>query len=103
MKINEEKLYPQYKQIQKTCLEQGTPIPYLISPYHIPEEYKYSYHELKLLKINREELKKKEALRKKKEYEITKDKISGTLMELWLDELNEFLRQNRQFKNIIEE
>ena len=101
MKIDKDTLYAQYKEIQKTCLEKGTPIPFIISPYHIPEKHKYSYYELKLINTDNEKLRQNDIERKRQEYLIANDKINKTLMEFWIEEFQNFLNENPEFKNII--
>lgn len=101
MKINKDILFAQYKEIQKTCLEKGTSIPFIISPYHIPEKYKYSYYELKLINTDSEKLKQNEVERKRQEYLISNDKINKTLIEFWIEELRNFLNENPEFKDIL--
>lgn len=101
MKINEEKLYSQYKLIQKTCLEDGTPIPYIISPFHIPEEHKFNFNELRNLNVNIEVLRMNERKRKREEYKFFNDKNKGLMIEYWEKEFKEFLNQYPQFQNIL--
>lgn len=50
MKINTQKLYDNYKDIEKECIENGEVIPYLISPIHIPDKYRLSLEELNNIK-----------------------------------------------------
>lgn len=101
MKIDEQKLYNQYKKIQKTCLEQGRPIPFIISPYHIPEKYKYNNNELIKLDINKEKLHKNELERKRIEYSIIKGKSNLKIIDLWMNEFKQFIKENPDFKDII--
>ena len=104
MKINTQRLYDNYKDIEKECIEKGEIIPYLISPTHIPKEYKLNLKELEDIKEDKATHRKNYIKHRTIENEIIqkKNKKYKTLTDYWIAQLESFLEHYPHFKeNII--
>ena len=104
MKINTQKLYDNYKDIEKECIEKGEIIPYLISPIHIPDKYRLSLEELNNIKADKKTYRKNYIGHRKIENEIIqkKNKEYKTLTDYWIAQLESFLESYTHIKeNII--
>lgn len=104
MKYNIKELYNNYRNIQRHCLKEGIVIPTYLSPHNIPDEYKLSFPELKNAMRNEEKLREASIEKRRAEYLIVKGRNQkySTLYEYWTDELETFLKNNKQFHIIIE-
>ena len=98
MKINIEELYKQYEEIQKQCIKDDYPIPFLINATLIPKEHKLSYYNIK-------QLRKKNPSNRlyfdKRKQELEKINHKVNLETYWGEELQNFIKQYPQFKKII--
>ena len=101
MEINEQKLYEHYKEIQKQCIKDNRLIPDIFPP--VPKEYKLSKDEFKGKKGNSEKIQEAYMNRRKEEILILqgKHKHYETIRELQENELENFLKDYPQFKDII--
>lgn len=77
MKINTQKLYDNYKDIEKECIENGEVIPYLISPIHIPDKYRLSLEEIVNIKEDKITYRKNYIRHRKIENEIIQKRIKN--------------------------
>ena len=100
MKINTQKLYDNYKDIEKECIEKGEIIPYLINPIFIPKEYKLTLEEMYNIKEYKITHRKNYIRHRKIENEIIqkKNKKYATLTDYWIDQLKTFLKNHPHFE-----
>ena len=100
MKINTQKLYDNYKDIEKECIEKGEIIPYLINPIFIPKEYKLTLEEMYNIKEDKITHRKNYIRHRKIENEIIqkKNKKYATLTDYWIDQLKTFLKNHPPFE-----
>ena len=77
MKINTQKLYDNYKDIEKECIEKGEIIPYLINPIFIPKEYKLTLEEMYNIKEDKITHRKNYIRHRKIENEIIQKRIKN--------------------------
>ena len=119
MRINTQKLYDNYKDIEKECIENGEVIPYLISPIHIPDKYRLSLEELNNIKADKktysEELNNIKADKKtyrenyikhrtiENEIIQKKNKKYKTLTDYWADQLKNFFKTHPHFEEKVME
>ena len=100
MKINTQKLYDNYKDIEKECIEKGEIIPYLINPIFIPKEYKLTLEEMYNIKEDKITHRKNYIRHRKIENEIIqkKNKKYATLTDYWIYQLKTFLKNHPHFE-----
>lgn len=100
MKINTQKLYDNYKDIEKECIEKGEIIPYLINPIFIPKEYKLTLEEMYNIKEDKITHRKNYIKHRKIENEIIqkKNKKYATLTDYWIGQLKTFLKNHPHFE-----
>lgn len=105
MKINTQRLYTNYKDIEKECIENGEVIPYLISPIHIPDKYRLSLEELNNIKADKKTYRENYIKHRTIENEIIqkKNKEYKTLTDYWADQLESFLEIYHYLKDEITE
>ena len=103
MKIDTQKLYTNYKDIEKECIENGEVIPYLISPIHIPEEYRLSLEEMNNIKEDKKTYRENYIKHRTIENEIIqkKNKEYKTLTDYWRAQLESFLESYPHIKEKI--
>ena len=100
MKIDTQKLYDNYKDIEKECIEKGEIIPYLINPIFIPKEYKLTLEEMANIKEDKITHRKNYIKHREIENEIIqrKNKKYATLTDYWIDQLKTFLKDHPHFE-----
>lgn len=105
MKIDTQKLYTNYKDIEKECIENGEVIPYLISPIHIPDKYRLSLEELNNIKADKKTYRENYIKHRTIENEIIqkKNKEYKTLTDYWIVHLESFLESYPHIKDKITE
>lgn len=103
MKIDTQKLYTNYKDIEKECIENGEVIPYLISPIHIPDKYRLSLEELNNIKEDKKNYRENYIKHRTIENEIIqkKNKEYKTLTDYWIAQLESFLKSYPRIKEKI--
>lgn len=102
MKIDTEETYKSYKRIQRQCITDGYPIPFLINATLIPKKYKLTYKEIREIEPENisEELYHRNRMIQTEILNKTCPKYD-TLKEYWTDQLRKFIRDYPEFKNII--
>ena len=105
MRINTQKLYDNYKDIEKECIENGEVIPYLISPIHITDEYRLSLEELNNIKADKKTYRENYIKHRTIENEIIqkKNKKYKTLTDYWADQLKNFFKTHLHFEEKVME
>lgn len=105
MRINTQKLYDNYKDIEKECIENGEVIPYLISPIHIPDKYRLSLEELNNIKADKKTYRENYIKHRTIENEIIqkKNKEYKTLTDYWADQLKNFFKNHPHFEEKVME
>lgn len=108
MDFNEPVLYKEYKNIVKTCIQEGYALPVLIKDKHIPQEYKYNLEEKQTLFDNTtDEAKEKLYNMLNHRGEIVYSILQKTnntytdVMEYYEDEVSSFIKLYTDYEDII--
>ena len=101
MEINTEKLYEQFKDIETQCLKDNRIVPDLIST--VPLENRLSLNEKAKIKTDGKKIQEQYRQRRQEEISVIRGehKKYDTIRELQEAELEAFLRDYPQFKDII--
>ena len=100
--INKKELYIQYKNITKTCINDGYLLPHILKSSSIPKEYKLTDKE-KQEYFNKTTKETKEKLYNmmKKAEENTKNKSKKEQEEYYNQELKRFISEYPEYENIM--
>lgn len=100
MKLNDKKLIENYKEIHKTCLEDGYLIPSLLSPTVIPFKNRLTYEELQNINIKTDELDRRIADRRVIEESVCNGTCDTfqSIPEYWEYEMEKFFKEYPQFQ-----
>ena len=103
MEIITEKLYEQFKDIETQCLKDSRIVPDIFSP--VPWEHRLTIDEKAKIKNDGKKLQEQYKQRRKEEVLVIKGehKKYDTIRELQEAELQAFLKDYPQFKNIVKE
>ena len=113
IEFNEARLFESFKDIYKTCINDGYPIPFRISRYDIPREYLFTPKELEevldnVSEGNREKLNSAYQNRRAEETEIFHNNIKTgkkgifkKIEKYYDNELTDFIKKYPQYNDII--
>ena len=101
--INKKQLQKQYKNITKTCIQNGHLLPYIIKNTKIPQKYKLTKQE-KQKYYNQTNNQTREKLYNmiQKQEQQTKNKTTQEKQKYYQQQLQKFIQTYPQYKNIIQ-
>ena len=109
IEINENEYFKMYKDIIRTCLEDGYVLPGRLEIIEVPEEYDYTYEEKLDFKISVESSRKRQQMMMERELRYADIDVEFSDQKNWSqayikienEELLEFISSYPQFKAVL--